>query len=475
MTLDFLNFVSPFTDKTSKNNIDIILLNNNEVENFIKSQNEITKLQIEQSGFKGKNGTNVIIRNEDATVNSILVGYEDDLILYTLSRIFVLIQNSFGSDFISSASFQINEHNLNNEQLNKLCIGWGIAAYKYDTYKESSDSKPAPLLIRPKNSDKDFINAQISSICLIRELINTPPNILGTDELAKAASDIAKNFKAKIKITKGEKLEKGFPLINTVGKASPRPPQLVDMTWGKKSDPKITIVGKGIIYDTGGLNLKPGMYMRDMKKDMGGAAHALGLAFMIMALKLPVQLRVVLPIAENAVAGNSYRPGDILTSRKGLTVEIGDTDAEGRLVVADALAYASEDKPDLLIDFCTLTGAARVALGYDIPAFFSNMEETIDELRKTSVTEQDPVWPLPLWQAYMKDIQTPVADLCNDGSGRAGAIYGGLFLQNFVDKDIDWIHLDCYAWEQKGFAGRPQGGADTGMRAIFKMIEMRYT
>jgi len=194
-----------------------------------------------------------------------------------------------------------------------------------------------------------------------------------------------------------------------------------------------------------------------------------------MTMKLPVQLRVLLPIAENSVAGNSYRPGDILQSRKGITVEIGDTDAEGRLVVADALTYACEDKPDLLLDFCTLTGAARVALGYDIPAFLTNQDEFLETLRCESVKNDDPIWPLPLWQGYNSELSSTVADMTNDGSGRAGAIHGGLFLERFIDSSVDWVHLDCFAWEQHGKAGRPKGGSDTGMRAIFEFIKSRYT
>ncbi|CAG0907459.1 unnamed protein product, partial [Cyprideis torosa] len=357
---------------------------------------------------------------------------------------------------------------------NKIAIGWGLGAYRFDIYKK--DDTAIPTLLWPANTNHEEVTATIESVCLLRNLINTPPNVLGTDELADAAKEVAKRHKAKVKIIHDDDLlKKNFPLIYNVGKASPRPPQLIDITWGNKKHPKVTIVGKGIVYDTGGLNLKPGMYMRDMKKDMGGAAHALGTAWMIMALNLPVQLRVLLPVAENSVAGNSYRPGDVLTSRKGLTVEIDDTDAEGRLVVADALTYASEDKPDLLIDFCTLTGAARVALGFDIPAFFSNRETVIEKLRHSSLEKDDALWPLPLWDGYEKEMDSNVADLINGGSGRAGAIHGGLFLQRFIEPHIDWIHLDCYAWEQNGKPGRPKGGADTGMRAIAGFIRDKYT
>lgn len=243
---------------------------------------------------------------------------------------------------------------------------------------------------------------------------------------------------------------------------------------GDKNDPAVTIVGKGVVFDTGGLNLKPPRFMRYMKKDLGGAAHALGLAWMIMSMNVPVRLKVLVSAAENSVDGNAMRPGDVVKSRKGLTVEITDTDAEGRLVLADALTYGSEDKPALLIDFATLTGSARSALGWDIPAFFSNQDALLEDLKTAGTEHNDPVWPLPLWKPYLKEMDSKVADFDNIGSGPAGAIHGGLFLEQFLENNTPWIHLDCYAWEQNGKAGRPQGGADTGMRAVFKLIERRY-
>lgn len=475
MTHSFLNAPHPFIDSADDNVITIIPLNEKGFAQWIVEQSQSMRLQVEQAGFIGKSGNSAVIRDKKSFVTHILMGWDGDFNIHSSCAIYALIQSQFSGDFIESVTFKVHEDDIDEDLIDKIGIGWGLAAYKFDAHKKDSHANKRPILIWPEHANKNFVTAQIASICLIRDLINTPANILGTDELAGAAHEVAKHFKAKINIIKGDKLEKEFPLIHAVGMASPRAPQLVDMTWGKKTDPKVTIVGKGIIYDTGGLNLKTGTGMRYMKKDMGGAAHALGLAWMIMSQNLPIQLRVLLPIAENAVAGNAYRPGDILNSRKGLSVEIDNTDAEGRLVVADALCYASEDKPDFIVDFCTLTGAARVALGYDIPAFFSNNEDVIDNLRKTSVQHHDPVWPLPLWPGYIADIETPLADISNDGVGRAGAIYGGLFLQKFVDQDIDWIHLDCYAWEQTGKAGRPQGGADTGMRALYSHIKERYT
>lgn len=472
MTNDLFNFPNPFIKSTKKPSISITLLTAKDFKDWNKKQKKSLQAQVSQAGFTAQAKQSLTIIDSKGNPESILFGLSAPIHHLDTASLAQFIQTNFSKDILTKHVFEIiSTHD--EADLTKACIGWGLAAYQFTAYKKST--KENPTLIWPSKVNQDEAVATIQSISLVRNLINTPPNDLGTDELADAAKQIAKTHKAKIKIIKdGDLLKQNFPMIYEVGKASPRRPQLVDMKWGKKTDPKITIVGKGVIYDTGGLNLKPGMYMRDMKKDMGGAAHALGVAWMIMALDLPIQLRVLLPIAENSVAGNSYRPGDILQSRKGLTVEIGDTDAEGRLVVADALTYASEDNPDLLVDFCTLTGAARVALGYDIPAFFTNNDEVIDSLRHLSLEHDDPVWPLPLWAGYDKELDSNIADLCNDGKGRAGAIHGGLFLQNFIDKKIDWIHVDCFAWEQHGKAGRTQGGADTGMRAIFNLIKSRY-
>ena len=374
MTDPLFNFPNPFIKSTKKPVVPVYLLTKKTLPAWLKKQNKATQSQLKMRAFSAAPKQICKIIDNKGQVAAFVVGIGEPAHYLDTASLAQAIQNNFDKAFITKYVFEIaNGHD--EDTLTKACIGWGLAAYRFDTYKKSD--KIAPTLLWPNKANQQEAEATIQAISLMRNLINTPPNDLGTDELANAAKQVAKTHKAKIKIIKDEELLKqNFPMIYEVGKASPRPPQLVDMSWGPKTKsaklPKITIVGKGVIYDTGGLNLKPGIYMRDMKKDMGGAAHALGVAWMIMALKLPVQLRVLLPIAENSVAGNSYRPGDIIKSRKGLSVEIGDTDAEGRLVVADALTYACEDKPDLLIDFCTLTGAARVALGYDIPAFFSN-------------------------------------------------------------------------------------------------------
>lgn len=472
---NLFKFPDPFSKSSKKPSVAVYLLDKKSFKKWLSKQKKPLQEQVKQSDFSAAPKQVKTIFDAKGNLECLIGGVADPMHYLDAACVAKYIQDNFSKDFIEGHVFKIDE---NGADLTKACIGWGLAAYQFDEYKKSN--KTSPILILPSKAETKEIKATIEAICLLRNLINTPPNMLGTDELAAAAKKLATQHKAKIKIIKGEELQKqNFPMIYAVGKASPRQPQLVDIRWSKDTKsskhPKVTIVGKGIIYDTGGLNLKPAQFMRDMKKDMGGAAHALGVASMIMALKLPINLRVLLPIAENAVSGNAYRPGDILTSRKGITVEIDDTDAEGRLVVADALAYASEDKPDLLVDFCTLTGAARVALGYDIPAFFSNNDVFLDDLRHLGLEHDDPVWPLPLWDGYEQEMSSNVADLINNGKGRAGAIHGGLFLQRFIDKTIDWVHLDCYAWEQNGKAGRPQGGSDTGMRAVFNFIKSRYS
>ncbi len=469
---DLTKFPTSFTTSSKKKAVDVYFFNPDNFQIWLKKQDELTKTQIHQNGFECSSGQTYDVKDKKGNTACILGGLSDTTHYLDSASSVEFIRKSFSNDFLSKHIFEI-KGSYKKEDLNKICIGWGLANYDFNRYVK--DKKKIILLKWSDKADKKYINASIESIFLVRNLINTPANDLGTDELALVARKIADSGKAKFSLIKGKKIETDFPMIYAVGKASPRPPQLIDIKWGKNTHPKITIVGKGIIYDTGGLNLKPGQFMRDMKKDMGGAAHALGLAYMIMAQNLPLQLRVLLPIAENSVAGNSFRPGDVINSRQGSTVEIGDTDAEGRLVVGDALTYACEDKPELLIDFCTLTGAARVALGYDIPAFFTNQDSFLDTLREQSNKNDDPIWPLPLWQGYKKELDSTVADITNDGSGRAGAIHGALFLEHFINSNIDWIHLDCFAWEQHGKAGRPKGGADTGMRALFEFIKSRYT
>jgi leucyl aminopeptidase len=286
---------------------------------------------------------------------------------------------------------------------------------------------------------------------------------------------MARAHKAKLTVTTGKPLEKGFPMIHAVGMASPRAPRLIDFTWGPARAPKVTLVGKGVCFDTGGLDIKPASGMALMKKDMGGAANVLGLAQMIMEAKLKVRLRVLIPAVENAISGNAFRPGDVLRSRKGITVEIGNTDAEGRLVLGDALALADEESPDLLIDMATLTGAARVALGPDLPPFYTDDDGLAEAIAQAGRAENDPVWRLPLWRPYQRLFESSVADMNNAGdSGFAGSITAALFLRRFVERAKAHVHFDVFAWTPAPLPGRPKGGEAQAMRALFSVIQSRY-
>jgi leucyl aminopeptidase len=311
---------------------------------------------------------------------------------------------------------------------------------------------------------------------LARDLINTPSNDMGPEELAAAAGQLAARFGASFKTIVGDELiQQNFPLIHAVGMASTRAPRLIDMSWGDLDHPKVTLVGKGVCFDTGGLDLKPSSGMLIMKKDMGGAANVLALAQMVMDAKLNVRLRVLIPAVENAVAGNAFRPLDIFKSRKGLNVEIGNTDAEGRLVLADALAFACEEKPDLLVDLGTLTGAARVALGPDLPPFYTNDETLAQDVARFATGEQDPLWRMPLWPAYDSWLDSKVADINNAPSGGfAGSITCALFLQRFVSDAQSWLHVDIYGWTPSAKPARPEGGECQAARAIYKLLSERY-
>jgi leucyl aminopeptidase len=310
---------------------------------------------------------------------------------------------------------------------------------------------------------------------MVRDLVNAPTNVMGPDALEAAARSVAKLGKAIVKVIKGDKLKKGFPLIHTVGAAAEQEPRLVDFSWGNPRHPKITLVGKGVCFDTGGLDIKPSAGMLLMKKDMGGAANMLGLAQLIMQAKLPIRLRVLLPIVENSISDEAFRPGDVYKSRKGLTVEIGNTDAEGRLILADALALADEESPELLIDFATLTGAARVALGPDLPPIFTDDTALATSLVAHSMKVNDPLWQLPLWRPYAQMIETPIADLNNAGQGGfAGSITAALFLRRFVEKAKAYAHVDIFAWVPTAKPGRPRGGEAQAMRAVFSYLQDRY-
>jgi leucyl aminopeptidase len=356
----------------------------------------------------------------------------------------------------------------------RFLLGWLMGAYRMSRYRLEGSQPPRAALVPPAGADLAYADAASRATALARDLINTPANDMGPEELADAAVDLARSRGARCQVLAGGELA-GYPMLRAVGAASPREPRLIDLRWGERDAPRVTLVGKGVCFDTGGLDLKPSAAMLLMKKDMGGAACALGLADLITRLDLPVQLRVLIAAVENSVGGAAYRPGDVLRSRKGLTVEIGNTDAEGRLVLADALAEADLERPDLLIDLATLTGAARTALGPELPAAYSPNDALLEALRRHGEQESDPVWPLPLWAGYEEDLASKIADLGNVAATPfAGSIIAALFLKRFVTETPNWLHLDLYAWNGKERPGRPVGGEAQCVRSLFELLRSRY-
>jgi leucyl aminopeptidase len=352
-------------------------------------------------------------------------------------------------------------------------LGWALGAYRFDRYRKPGR---APATLAVPAADLAAIAPLAQATAQVRDLVNAPTEDMGPEQLADAVRQLGKAHKAKVREWVGEELLRAnFPTIHAVGRASHRAPRLVELAWGKASDPKLVIVGKGVCFDTGGLDLKPSDGMRNMKKDMGGAAHAIALAGLVMQAQLPVRLTLLVPAVENAVAGNAMRPGEVITTRAGHTVEVDNTDAEGRLILCDALAYGAEQQPDLLLDFATLTGAARVALGPDLPGLFANRDEAAEALLAAGRAVGDPLWRLPLWRPYRKLLESSVADFANAGPSRhAGAITAALYLERFVPDGLPWLHLDTYAWNDTDRPGRPRGGEAMGLRACFAFLQQRY-
>ena len=351
-------------------------------------------------------------------------------------------------------------------------LAFATGAYQFTRYRKG-EARNVRLTV-PDGIDGDDLSRVAEGVALARDLINTPSNDMGPDELEAAARALAKQHGARIEVVAGDRLTKEFPLIHAVGQGAPRSPRLIDIVWGKETDPKVTLVGKGVCFDTGGLDIKNDTGMLNMKKDMGGAATSLGLAHMIMARKLAVRLRVLIPAVENSISGTSFRPRDIYTSRKGITVEIGNTDAEGRLVLADALALADEEKPALMIDFATLTGAARVALGPELPAMFTDDDALAADMAKIGMAENDPVWRLPLWKPYEALLDSKVSDTNNVSTGgQGGAITAALFLRKFVTAP-SWLHFDIFAWTISARPGRPEGAECQTARALYALLCARY-
>jgi len=436
-----------------------------DLEQFLSNQPAAMSAWVATNGFKAKAGSHLVVPDQDGGAAGVIVGTDPVPDIWCCAGL---------PTALGRGVFRV-ETDLDRPAATGVALGWLLGTYRFDRYRDRSGDTCATLLA-PAPADMARATAEAEAIFLVRDLVNTPTADLGPAALAGAATDLADQFGAAVTVTVGDDLlAENYPMIHAVGRASAEQPRLIDLTWGKADDPRITLVGKGVCFDSGGLDLKTASGMLLMKKDMGGAANVLGLARMIMALQLPVRLRVLIPAVENAVSGNAFRPGDILPSRKGLSVEIGNTDAEGRLVLADALCEADSENPALLIDMATLTGAARVALGVELAGAFTPDDDLAADLARHAEAAADPVWRLPLWQPYRRNLDSKPADINNVGDGpHGGAITAALFLKEFVSQTKSWLHFDIMAWNMRARPGRPVGGEAFAIRALYGLLEERY-
>jgi leucyl aminopeptidase len=418
------------------------------------------------TGFQAEAGTYSIVPDGDGRIAQVYVGQPETLDTWTLGNLAVELP---GNHYTLPDS-------LTADDATKLYLGWRLAQYTFTRYKQngnSAENAPAqPTLEPPAQADLEYVEAAVDAVSLVRDLVNTPAGDMGPAQLEEHARAIAAAYQAEVTVTSGEDLlTHNYPMIHAVGRASDQAPRLIDLQWGDRSHPPVTLVGKGVCFDSGGLDIKSAAGMKLMKKDMGGAAHVLGIATMVMKLNLPVRLRVLVPAVENSIAGNAMHPLDILKTRKGITVEVGNTDAEGRLVLGDALWEASQEQPRLLVDFATLTGAARVALGTELPALFCSDDATAEQLRQSGLQVDDPLWPMPLHEPYRSLLDSKIADISNISNGSyGGAITAALFLREFVLPGIPWVHIDVMAWNLRSLPGRPEGGEAMGVRAVTELI-----
>jgi leucyl aminopeptidase len=435
--------------------------------NHLKTAPAMARRWLQATGFRGEADRHVLVPAEDGSLKEVWAGVaaaDHPWALAALPRA------------LPAGRYRLADDGLALDAT-AAAMSWELGGYQFDTYKTVTH-EPATLLLAPGvAAERGLMLA--TAIASVRDLVNTPAEHMGPAELAQAAKLVAKQHGAKVKEVVGDALLKAnFPAIHAVGRAAEagrRAPRLIELNWGSPKHPKLTLVGKGVCFDTGGLDIKSADGMRLMKKDMGGAANALGLAQMVMALKLPVRLQLLIPAVENAIAGNAYRPGDVFKTRAGVHIEIGNTDAEGRVILCDALAYATESKPDLLIDLATLTGAARTALGPSLPALFCRDMALARSLVDTGLAQHDPMWHLPLWRDYHASIESPIADIVNTGrNGMGGAITAALFLADFVPEAQPWLHIDLFSWNDQARPGRPVGGEAQTLRSLLHHLEQRY-
>jgi leucyl aminopeptidase len=451
-------FCDPGTESTP-----LTLVTQAEFAEFQNSLDGRDQAWVTANGFAANAGQLLALPGPDGKVGRVLAG---------ISRLDDVYALAGAQGALPKGDYRFDTP-LEPESASRLALGWALGTYSFDRYR--SRTKSPTRLVWPEEADRARVLRELDAIKLVRDLVNLPANDLGPVARAEAARAVAAAHRAICHITVGEELVRSnFPAVYAVGKAAAESPRVIDLRWGDASHPEVTLVGKGITFDTGGLDIKTGSSMDLMKKDMGGAAHALALGQMIMEAKLKVRLRVLIAIAENAIGPLANRPGDVIKTRAGLSVEIGNTDAEGRLVLADMLTAACEANPVAVIDFATLTGAARVALGPDLPALFAT-DALADDIVKACAAADDPVWRMPLWQPYRRNMDSKIADINNNASNSfAGAIHAALFLQEFVKPKVEWAHFDLYAWNPSARPGRPVGGEAFVLRGLFHMLSGRY-
>lgn len=434
------------------------------VSTWLTKQPAYVRKWLKTTSFQAKAGNFCLVPDKQGALTTVLIGADQLSTFRSLGHLAGLLPAAdYRLAFDADVSWDEHAAYL-------AVLGFALGGYRFDRYKQNKRKAAGPRLL-VTSAQCTALRDELAAITLARDLINTPAADMMPADLARAASALAKRQDARYKQVAGKALFKNYPLIHAVGRASMHAPRLIELRWGKAKHPEVVLVGKGVCFDSGGLDLKPASNMRLMKKDMGGAACALGLAALVMSRALPVRLRVLIAAVENTVSSDSFRPGDIVLSRKGLSVEIENTDAEGRLVLADALTLACEARPDLIIDFATLTGAARVALGTDLPALFTNSDEIADGLAKAAMAVEEPLWRLPLYRSYENMLESAVADMSNapkDGYG--GAIVAALFLERFVDAGINWVHYDIMGWNQRTQPAMPAGGEAMAVRASYRFL-----
>ncbi|WP_442680855.1 leucyl aminopeptidase family protein [Sphingomonas sp. ASY06-1R] len=457
---DFSTLISPDRGQAART---LTLVPQAEFAQWLSVQPPRVRAAVEAARFEGKADSFAILPGEAPEAWSVAVGVEAENRLWSLAA--------------AAAKLPEGSYRLADGVPGDCALGWLLAQHRFDRYREKPEIPGPRVLLTSEPAKIDEMVRLAEATALVRDLVDTGAGDLGPAELADAAKAVADRHGARFAVTQGDALLDGYPMIHAVGRAATkaRGPRLIEVEWGDPAHPRIALVGKGVCFDSGGLDIKPGSGMLLMKKDMGGAAHAIALAGLIMATRLPVHLHLLIPAVENAISADAFRPGDILKSRKGLHVEIGNTDAEGRLILADALTRACEQEPTLLLDFATLTGAARVALGPDLPALFANDDGLAHDLIQAGEQVEDPLWRLPLWQPYNEMLKSDIADLNNAPSGGfAGTITAALFLERFVAPDIAWAHFDTFAWRPTAKPGRPKGGEALGLRAAWALLQGRF-